>query len=559
MCLYSLGAPDFEKVTSTHNHIDVKLPFFKSRSWSISNLKPPWGDRKSIYWHIANHIEEDRLGLTEGGEDLPDEQIVRGDSQFGWMAGAMDGALGFRAEGENAEQNLAALYDAIVRLTEESSDRYLELLYELVTSGSALSIVDMLLQKIADDLPTHHDRLHTLARWLAMESADREVVKLAISILGLFRDEHDLDLLMTLGRHEEFTLFVAVALQNSEVDVDNRLWKLAQHVRGWGRINIVERLAETDDDYIKDWLLREGYRNDVMYEYTALICARTGELHRRLKEGKNDDELIESAGAILTAVLAGSGPAEGYEVYEQGAETFETYLRILSERDNGLDALVFADRMERFLKEPENTRELSDGIRQSWELRRNGMLDSASRIKDQHGWEEKTHEALLSTDRLQFWTATEAAQVLGIDAWPHFFTRIKNGEDCWWNALQTDDVERIDALIKYAEETIPLEKIATGPSDKLGLGPEFAEHSKLDWLLQELRRFPGKGMVLIQTGLRSPVVRNRNLAVRALAEIPREDRTEEVTQLLADAHKIEPDVEARKWMESAMKGEPPVN
>lgn len=533
----------------------MKFRLFRSRSWSISDLTPPWGDRKSIYWHIANHIQEDSLGLAEGGEQLPDEGIFSGDSPFKWLAGALDSVLGHPSEGSAAESRISRLYDSLIGLTEDSTDENVERLYNQLTSESVVNIIDGVLEKIVSGFPGDQERLHTVARWLAMEAADREAVKLAIAILGLFRDENDLDLLMTLGRHEEFTLFAVVAIQNSEVDIDDRLWKLAQHVRGWGRIHIVERLESTEDEYIRDWLVREGYRNDVMLEYTALICARAGRLREKLVEGKVDDEMIGAAGDILTAMLSGSGPAEGYESYEQGPEAYEAYLRILASRENGIDALVFADRMEQFLYDEKNFSELSPELKRDWNERRARMLDLISEIKSQPGWTEKTIEQIASTDRSRFWTATESAKVLGIDIWDHYFERIKNGEDYWWNALQTDDADRIDKLVAYAEATIPFEKIATGPSDSLGLGPEFAHHQKLDWLLQDLRRFPGKGLKLIHAGLKSPVVRNRNMAVWALAEIPIENRSDETQQRLLDACAIEPNDETKKLMEIAVKGE----
>lgn len=533
----------------------MKFPFFGSKSWSISGLTPPWGDRKSIYWHIANHIEEDSLGLTEGGEELPDEQLVRGNRPFSWAAGALDGLFGSTGEGNEAEMRVSELFDAIVDITEKSSDRNLVRFYQLATSGNVLGIVDHLLEKIAYSSSLQKDRLHTVARWLAMESADREVVKLAISILGLFRDENDFDLLMKLGRHEEFTLYVTVAIQNSGSDVDNRLWKLAQHVRGWGRVNIVERLAMTNDDYIRDWLVREGYQNDIMLEYTALICARAGELHRKLKEEKVDDELVKAAGEILTALLSGSGPAECYESYNEGPGTFEVYLDILAGRENEIEALVFAGRMEGFLNDPESFSDLPADLKSEWQNRTSGMLASVSRIKNQPSWEEKIREQLTAENRVEFWIATEGAKVFGIDTWNYFFDRIKNGEDYWWDAMQTDDPTRIDLLVEYAEKTLPLETIATGPSDALGLGPEFADHQKLDWLLQDLRRFPGKGLRLVHAGLNSPVVRNRNMAVRAIAEIPLEERTEKIKKSLADACLIEPNEETRKIMESTIRGE----
>jgi hypothetical protein len=40
-------------------------------------------------------------------------------------------------------------------------------------------------------------------------------------------------------------------------------------VAGWGRIQTVRRLAGTQDPQIKAWLLRHGFRNQIMDEYLA--------------------------------------------------------------------------------------------------------------------------------------------------------------------------------------------------------------------------------------------------------------------------------------------------
>jgi hypothetical protein len=53
-----------------------------------------------------------------------------------------------------------------------------------------------------------------------MEAPDREPVKFGIAILGLFRQPADEELFQALGRHDEFTLFCAVALTNSSEDHD---------------------------------------------------------------------------------------------------------------------------------------------------------------------------------------------------------------------------------------------------------------------------------------------------------------------------------------------------
>ena len=83
--------------------------------------------------------------------------------------------------------------------------------------------------------------------------------------------------------------------------------------------------------------------------------------------------------------------------------------------------------------------------------------------------------------------------------------------------MQTKDDERADRVIRFAEETLPLKEIASGPTEAPGFGPQFRQHMALDIVLQELRRFPGKGWTLIQAGLQSPTVRNRNMAIQALA------------------------------------------
>ena len=41
-------------------------------------------------------------------------------------------------------------------------------------------------------------------------------------------------------------------------------------------------------------------------------------------------------------------------------------------------------------------------------------------------------------------------------------------------------------------------------------------HSCLDYVLQALSRFPGEGREVIELSLKSPVVRNRNMAIKAL-------------------------------------------
>ena len=116
--------------------------------------------------------------------------------------------------------------------------------------------------------------------------------------------------------------------------------------------------------------------------------------------------------------------------------------------------------------------------------------------------------------------------------------------------MQTDDAERIGQVVDLAEATLPLDEIASGPAEESGMGPEWEAHSALDFLLQDLGRFPGLGWKLIRSGLQSPVIRNRWMAIRALASWDRQDWPDETEQLLAAAVAAEPDAEVREAMTS---------
>jgi hypothetical protein len=118
------------------------------------------------------------------------------------------------------------------------------------------------------------------------------------------------------------------------------------------------------------------------------------------------------------------------------------------------------------------------------------------------------------------------------------------------------DGERIGPVVEFAEANIDLAAIATGAGDELGLGRGFEQHSCLDYVLQDLRRFPGKGRALIEAGLKSPVVRNRNMALNALAAWSREDWPSGLTEALEQAVRCEPNEDVRERMQKALRGEP---
>lgn len=130
------------------------------------------------------------------------------------------------------------------------------------------------------------------------------------------------------------------------------------------------------------------------------------------------------------------------------------------------------------------------------------------------------------------------------------------GRKMEYELMQTDDIEKVKQVATLAEKQFALDEIATGSRDNLGIGPNYLSHGQLDFILQELHRFPGVGFPLIQCALQSPVVRNRNMALKALFSWERTTWPDSLEAFLINGHDIEPNEETKQRFDSLLKGLP---
>lgn len=519
--------------------------WFGGSEWDIDAVTPPWDDRSSIYAFLRGLPPETDMGRLQ----LPDHEAVRGRTGFGWVPGALDGAFGHHAKVGGAKDPADAVKAALIELTTESTAANADALYDLLLEHSAMDYVDALLEAIVEHGDWPADRLYRVAEWLATGAPDREPVKIGIAILGIFQGGEGEDLLLELGRHEEFTLFCVVGLQNTVDDWERALWDLGKEVTGWGRIHVVERLAGTTDEHIQSWLLREGCRNDIMPEYTALICAETGGLAEALALPEPDDDLVHGARVILSALTRGrGGPASGLESYEDGPLAVERFLEILSARSLTIEDFVLLHQIRRFLKDED---EAYGSGAERWSAVRMDLGAKVDALLDRDEWPRRVRRAV-EAEGDDFFVAIEAADILGVDIWDVHFRRLQGGEEAWYHVMQTDDRERAERVVAHAEATLPLAEIAIGPAKELGMGPEWSAHGALDFVLQELGRFPGLGWPLIKAGLESPVIRNRNMALRALEGWESEEWPADAIDVLGHAIEREPVEETRERMEEVL-------
>lgn len=522
---------------------------FPFGGWDSSRFQPPWDAGPSVYEHIKGRLDP-AGGLLAEGEDLPDEPRFERRSGIRFSPGARDGIFGHHAHPPEQSKGVARRLQLLKGVVTRPGASRLRTFYESLLEDAVIEYIDPLIEAILEDGSVPVDRAKDLARWIATGAPDREPVKFAIALLGVCGGEGDRDLLVTLGLHDEFTLYATLALIHVLPDAEETLWELAQKVHGWGRVHLIERLSKTEHAGIQGWMLRGGYKNAVMDSYTALPCALTGRLADALAADEIDAPLFAGAGGIIHTLIDGrSGPGRDIDAYEDAPLALARYLDHAIRRDLGLEDLITIGSIRGFLAEG---RAADD----RWSSSRAGLLAACDRVIADPAWKEKVTGELAQGAGIAFGLAAQAAPLVGVDPWPAYFERLQRGEDYWYESMLTNDPARVDLVIQHAMQTLDLGSIATGPADELGLGPQWSEHGKLDWVLQELRRFPGKGWRLIEAGLRSPVIRNRNMALAAIAAWDRASWTDEVRSALGRAAEVEPLDDVRARMEAVQRGEP---
>ena len=527
--------------------------FLPQIQWDKKLFPVPWGEARSIYDSIVEYRVA-HPGLRNIAESMVLPDAESDEDGLRWVAGGLDGSMGHHgAYGEDVimARRVARSLSRVMRNPGEVRVREL---YELMESRKALSYVDPLLEYLIDDQQFYSERLHDIMRFFATGSPNREVVKTAIAVLGLFADDNDAELFSTIGMHEEFTLYAAIALGNVVVEPDAALWDLAKEVDGWGRIHAVERLTGTDNYRIRHWMLREGYRNSINDAYLAYTCATTADLHADLRRPEVDEELLIGAGDIIDALIR-ARESDFLDIfdYPDGAECVELYLGHVSPTQARLGEFLNVQTILGFLRKRHINWELRAD--QGWNsYRRFRMIKEADLFLADPIWPTLIRSAITSSNEMEFGCGILAAPYLGIDTWPEFFRRLKDGEAYWGQVMQTDDETRVAQVLEVAHQEFELERLGSGPALELGMGVQFVEHRYLDSIVYELRRFPGMGINLIKVGLCSPVVKNRVTALRSLATWGPEGLSKELVEFVRSVQTEEPDKELRAQFGRLLRG-----
>lgn len=471
--------------------------------------RPLWEGRPSIYSHIQGQGES-----VDGS--LPDDEEFWSGDKIRWVAGGLDGAFGHHAGPAKMTDEARELVHLLAKQSRKPKNSTRKALYAKLVKTDIGGMMDEAIDEVRNHPGIPPDSLFLEAKWLAEHAAHRNAVKFGIALLGLFRNEQVKDLLLTLGSHEEFTLYAVVAIHNGMEDSNQVLFELAQQVHGWGKIHIVERLEPASQE-IKDWLLRQGCPNNVMNEYLACTCARNGDLREALSADRVDSALLNGATDIIEALLNG-GPAEDMDDYEHAPQVLLDYVRLIRENGTTAQHLSAIFSIYDFLAEDEEQWAVRMSAGWSGQLR-SDISDACGSIMADTKWISIVMDAVSSVDSRDRYYGVACAGKLGMDIWDTLYNQLEANplqDFYYYQLMKSDDRDRIRRFVQFATRHLPLQQIATGPGNEMGFGEEYAAHRKLGAILQSLDRFEGIGAELILTGLNSPVTSNRNMAIEAL-------------------------------------------
>lgn len=505
----------------------------------------PWAGKEPIYEYIRKNIDS-QGNLPVECDELPDSGEYFADQQFRWAGGAMDSLFGGLSKEGNPEKKARRLFHLLCQQMMDPSGANRRVTYSLAMKEETISYVDLLLDIFQQEYDGDSQPLKREARWLVTQSAHRGPVKLGIALLGMFQRQDELEVLYTVGKHDEFTLYAAVAIQNGVEDSNHCLFEMAKHVEGWGKIHLVAKL-EPESEEIETWLLKHGCENRIVNSYLAYPCAIKGRLDRALQAEVIDQELYRGAGVIIDALLEG-GPAEDIDDYSASKSVITDYLRHSENHGANLgDFLVLA-----------NIRDYLEQDGHQWEKRRlhgwsvdarQELLEHCHTLIRRDIWPQLVWDNIDSQNGLERYRAIWAGRALELDVWPNLLRQLEKeplNEGLYYDLMRSRDPERIQAVVDFAEDHLPLEQIAAGPRDELGLGPEYKPNSCLDFVVQDLDEFEGIGKRLISAALWSPVTRNRNIALRVLEAWRPEFWPEDARTILERLKTMEPNEDTRE-------------
>lgn len=514
-----------------------------------------WKTDNSILKFLSSKLN-DKGSLLESSNDLPDELMEDGNIKF--AAGLVDAMFGAddSADSKKRIAELSKHFRKIAKVGDKSAEQEF---YQLITENiNVIGIIDLFLQTIVDESLPVQPYLFKFAKDLATQTDKRNSVKFGIAILGLCQDKSVLNDIKILGLHDEFTVYSSVAIINLSSNVEEDLWELAKKVDGWGKIQLVDRLSKLElSEPIKDWLIEEGYKNNIMYEYLAYTCAVNGELHKKLVNEEVKLQIFKSAAEIIDALIVEHSPAEDITVYSFAAQVIQDFIRHTKTQSIDISNFNVLNKIKDFLIDLQ--KDIGEQAKNGWndDVISNCIIDIIE-IINSRDWKTLAYEGLKSNNNVIYWNAKQAAEKLEIDLWETVWSKLQVkpvDSSSWHDVIQYGKPENSDQIINFALRYLPFDELSTGPKDTNGFGDDYNKHASLECVTTFLGNYPQKGEKIILASLKSPVTRNRNAAVNVLDKWKRQHWSSEIEKEIQLLQDIEPNIDTKENIGRLLSGQ----
>lgn len=253
----------------------------------------------SLYLYVVEHI--DSKGNYDGSP-LPDNLMRE------YTYGAEDAAM-FRPRSDDSNMEEAKdIYLLMKAWLKQPTQENKTILYEKIYTTPLITVFFSLAGQLRGE-KLSYDLLHLAQEWF-YTAKDREVVKFAYLICGLIGldqvrksfSEHLYNDLFTMARCEEFTIFLCMACQLSEVRPQKELWFLARHTEGWGKA-ITLLMLQYRTPAQRHWLLKKGLELRIFWPPLAPVIIKESELAQTLQQDEITEDIYLAAANVIIIYL----------------------------------------------------------------------------------------------------------------------------------------------------------------------------------------------------------------------------------------------------------------
>ncbi|AXT49649.1 hypothetical protein D1818_01990 [Aquimarina sp. BL5] len=504
-----------------------------------------WKTDESILSFLKNNIDTNG-NLGTNAFTLPGDKKIDNKLPFSTF-GPFDNPKPGKKDLKKLKKRIGKLTKLLKKISKTGDIKSESEFYKEITETKYITeIIDEFLYKLTQLKIPIEDHLFNFAHNLATKTDNKNSVKFGIAILIICEKKKPVEDLKILGLHEEFTVLSSLAISYLSDNVISDLWELAKKVDGYGKINLVEYMAKMDmSDEIRDWLVYEGYKNNMLYEHSAYTCIINGRLSEKLSKSSIDNELFISAGKLIPVVM--------YEEPEEQlnpVSLLKDYLKHSKEQQLKISDFNFINTIKSYFEDLLS--EIQDVNIQNWEENdlSNCLID-IDEILISKDWNFDIQKAFKSSDKEEYNSAVEAAKKMRINILDILWDKLIShpfDSVTWSNIIANANPEDATRIIEQAIKHLPLEEISTGPKNCSIPDTKliYEKHLSLQYLITFLENYPKEGHEIIIAGLRNPMSENRYRTIETLEKWTSSNWTQEIENELLKLKKIEPNSYVKK-------------